>query len=84
VYAHALKQLHHVQARSEEATSALKPYTVDLLAYARNNLDRLADDVVVPTEEQDEEAHDDSGLEVEAGSMVTDLMAMMRSARKVQ
>eukprot|EP00045_Choanoeca_perplexa_P005223 m.44316 g.44316 ORF g.44316 m.44316 type:complete len:449 (-) comp13005_c0_seq1:111-1457(-) len=84
-YAHALKQLHNVQTRSDAATSALKPYTVDLLDYAREHLDRLADD------EDDNDDNDDSGLEEvlttgvsnDGNSLITTLTNSIRDTRKV-
>ena len=47
-----LKQLHAVQARSQDAVEAMKPYTVDLIAYARDSLrpEAPADDEQQPAD----------------------------------
>lgn len=48
-YSHAMARLDHVKMRSTATIEKLKPYSLDLLVYAREHLDALADMEDEPT-----------------------------------
>ena len=50
-YAQALQQLQFARTRSTDAVEQLRPYTVDLLQYAREHLDAVANAPEEPEEE---------------------------------